>query len=328
MTQQEDTMFVRSQHVRTFADDRVPVCTAGSKPARPHAGSSGPGTARLGLRRRRSAHAVPARILPTVFALLGLAATERADAQQTELPKAEAIIERHVEATGGRAAYEKLRNRVSTGELSIPAMNVKGTVKSYHATPNRMLVITEIPDMGPTREGCDGEVAWELSAMMGPRIKEDAERAFALREATFNGEIHWRKLYKKSETLGQEEVEGKPVFKVELTPEEGKPIHHSYDRESGRLVKVAAVLPTLMGEIPFEVLLSDYREVDGVSLPHRIVQRVLTQELMVTFTKIEHNVEIPKGTFDLPEPIRELLAARKLDRPATRPATAPAGGGK
>lgn len=280
--------------------------------------------------RRVAAH--PFRLWPAAIALAGLAAAERAGAQEAELPRAEVLIERHVEATGGRAAYEKLRNRVSTAELSMPAMNVKGTLKAYHAPPNRMLTVSEIPEMGPTREGCDGEVAWELSAMMGPRIKEGAERAFALREATFNAEIHWRKLYKQAETVGTEELEGRPVYKVELTPEEGKPIHHYYDKESGRLVKVAAVLPTAMGEIPFEVRLSDYRDVSGISLPHKIVQKVMMQELTVTFTKIEHNVEIPKNTFDLPEPIRELLAARTAERPATRPstrpATAPAGGGR
>ncbi len=260
--------------------------------------------------------------------LPGAAVAQRPEAPQADLPKAEAIIERHVEATGGRAAYEKLRSRVATAEISMPAMNLKGTVKSYQAPPNRVLTITEIPEVGPTREGCNGEVAWEINAMMGARVKEGAERAFALREATFNSELHWRKLYRKVETVGTDEVDGRPVFKVELTLEEGGPLYHFYDKESGRLVKVATTLPTMMGDIPIEVIVSDYREVDRVALPHRLVQRILTQEMTITFTKIEHNVEIPADTFDLPEQVRELLAAGKSDRPATRPATAPAGAGR
>lgn len=262
------------------------------------------------------------------FVLLGVALTQRAGAQQADLPKAEAIIERHIEVTGGRAAYEKLRNRVATAEVSMPALNVKGSVKSYHAHPDRMLTITEIQDVGSTREGYNGEVAWEISDMMGPRVKEGAERAFALRAATFPQELNWRKLYKKVETVGTDEVDGKPVFKVELTLEEGNPLYHFYDKESGRLVKLATVLPSMMGDIPLEVMISDYREIDGVAVPHKQVQRILTQEMTIQFSKIEHNVDIPAGTFDLPEPIRELLATRKSDRPATQPATAPPGGKK
>jgi hypothetical protein len=260
--------------------------------------------------------------------LAGVATAQTPDAPQADLPKAETVIERHIEATGGRAAYEKLRNRVATAEISMPAMNLKGTIKSYQAPLNRLLTITEIPEIGPSREGCNGEVAWEITAVMGARVKEGPERAFALREATFNAELHWRKLYRKVQTTGTDEVDGKPVFKVELTPEEGNPLYHFYEKESGRLIKVATALPTMMGNLPLEIIVSDYREVDGVAIPHRVVQRILTQEMMITFTKIEHNVEIPAGTFDLPEQIRELLAAGKSDRPATQPATAPKGGGR
>ena len=55
-----------------------------------------------------------------------------------------------------------------------------------------------------------------------------------------------------------------------------------------------------MGEIEVEVFPSDYKVVDGVLLPFKVTQKVLTQEIVMKLTEVKHNVELPADTFNRP----------------------------
>ena len=90
-------------------------------------------------------------------------------------------------------------------------------------------------------------MAWESSAIQGPRIKDGAEKADAFRDGTFNSPLYWRKLYTKVETTGAEKVEGHDTYKVVMTPKEGSPTTHYYDKTSGLLLKTQATRVTASG---------------------------------------------------------------------------------
>jgi hypothetical protein len=62
--------------------------------------------------------------------------------------------------------------------------------------------------------------------------------------------------------------------------------------------------------VPVESYVSDFRDVGGVRLPHRIRQVAAGQELVTTVESIAHNVEIPAGQFDLPKEIQALLGKK------------------
>ena len=54
------------------------------------------------------------------------------------LPKAETILDRYIEVTGGKAAYEKRKTEIATGTFEMAAMGVKGTITHYAASPTRV----------------------------------------------------------------------------------------------------------------------------------------------------------------------------------------------
>jgi hypothetical protein len=95
---------------------------------------------------------------------------------------------------------------------------------------------------------------------------------------------------------------------VELTPKVGRPEKRCYDAESGDLLRLELIEVNAMGEIPATALTSDFREVDGVRVPFKMVQKAMGQQFTVTLESVEHNVEIPEGTFDPPPAVQELLA--------------------
>lgn len=251
-------------------------------------------------------------LLPAVL-LIALAGPGVLSAQETKLPKAEKILDRFVDVTGGKAAYAKFKNRVTKMSLEMPAMGVKMKVITYAARPNKAYSVFESADMGKTERGCDGKVVWEVSAMTGPQIKEGEEREFFMRNYAFDRDEAWRKLYKKAECTAVEEVDGKPCYKVVLTPKTGQPETRSYDKESGLLVKLSMIVASQMGDMPVDLFLSDYKRVDGVLMAHKIKQVFSGQELLIVTESVEHNVKLPEDRFDLPEEIQDLIDEKKSE---------------
>jgi hypothetical protein len=259
-----------------------------------------------------------------VFALLaGPVALFCAD---EALPKAETILDRWVEVTGGRAAFEKRHNEVMHGAIEFTGRGLKGAMTVYQAEPDKNLAVIEIEGIGRIESGSNGEVAWENSPLQGPRIKEGDEKAGALRDGTFNGAINWRKIYIKAETAGSETTEGHECYKVMLTPKEGKPTTEFFDKKTGLLIKTMVTRNTPMGEITAEVLADDFRKEGDIIVPHKLINRLAGQEFEISVQSVEVNVEMPKDRFDLPPDIQALLKkSREAPRPAAAATTAPAG---
>lgn len=239
--------------------------------------------------------------------------------------KAEEILEKSIESTGGRAAYEKLRNRVTKGTFSIAGMDSKAEMITYAAAPRNQYVVINSEMLGKIESGTIGEVAWEITTIMGPQIKKGEERAAILRGATFNTDLHWKDLYKSVETVGVEDVDGRSAYKIIMTPQEGKPETAWYDKETFRNVKVETELETAMGTMPLVVRASEYKQVDGVLIPHKIVQEIVgLQKVEMFMESVEHNVEMPPDRFKIPPEIQALLDKQPKESKAEEKKAEPA----
>jgi hypothetical protein len=252
---------------------------------------------------------MPSRSIATRIALaaaLVAAAGARLNAAD-DLPKAETILDRFVEVTGGRGAYEKTHSEIATGSMEIVGMGIQGKVSLYSAEPNQSLTEIEITGIGKILEGTDGKVAWSLSAMQGPRLKEGEEKSMTLREARFNGHVHWRDLYKQAETAALESVDGQECYKVVLTPAEGNPVTRYFDKQSGLLVKSVMTVKSPMGDIAVESAESDYRKEGGLLMAHKILQKAASQQIAFTVESVKFNAEIPKEKFEAPDEVKALM---------------------
>jgi hypothetical protein len=241
-------------------------------------------------------------------------------ARADDLPKGEEVLDQYVEATGGKAAYEKLKNRVSKGTMEITGAGVKGKVVANQAAPNKMATEIEFEALGKVKEGTDGINVWEINPITGDRIVDGEERAEKLRQNTFNPELHYKEMYAKVECTGVEDVNGKPAYKILLTPKpgEGKPATEFYDKESHLQVKGVQSAKSPMGEIEVEMFPSDYKKVDGVLMAHKVTQKVLTQEIVIAITEVKHNVDLPPDTFKIPDAAKALLEKKAKDKEETK----------
>lgn len=247
--------------------------------------------------------------LVRVLVMLAAGATvalDRTALAQAALPSGMDVLEKYLAATGGRAAYEKVKSRVTHATMDAPAMGIKGKVTIMQVAPNTGYVHTEITGVGVVEQGTDGTIVWEKSAMMGPRIVEGQERESLQRSLTINGELQPEKFYKSVETVGVEDVDGRPCYKVEIVTNAGGKETRFYDKETALLVKTNAVASTQMGEIPIVATATDYREVDGIKMPFKATQEMMGRTITVSIEKIEQNVEIPADKLQMPADVKAL----------------------
>src|SRR5579872_1824073 len=223
------------------------------------------------------------------------------------LPKAETILDRYVEVTGGKAAYEKHTRDTMTGTISFPAQGLSGKLTRYAMAPDKEYSVVELGPIGKIESGFSNGVAWEKSAILGPRVKSGEELDQAAREARFNEQVEWRQSFPKVETIGSEMVNGEDCYKVVLNPPVGKPQTRYYSKKSGLLLKTAATAVSPMGEVAVEVEVTDYKNFIGILYPTRSKQKAGAQQMEITITSVSLDPPIPAELFELPADIKTLL---------------------
>lgn len=255
---------------------------------------------------------------PTVLAaaVVCMATVGTAHPAQGRHPEAATILDKYIEVTGGKAAYEKIHNRVSKQRLVHVEMGFEDSIVEYRAKPNKRYVIIESDAMGEVRQGTDGDVVWYVSEQTGPMIEQDEPRLAGLDGVAFDRVVHWRKYYKKAECVGEEVVEGKSCYKIVMTPNHGEPETRYYDKESNLLVKASkARLSSNMPTMRANLTNSDYKWVDGLLIAHEVKQESQmcgsTRVMLFITESIEHNVDLPPNRFDPPKTVQAFAVARK-----------------
>ena len=223
------------------------------------------------------------------------------------LPSAESVLDRYVQVTGGKQAYEKRKTEIAHGTLEYTSLGIKGTITRYAAEPDKYYTSMDIEGLGKVEMGVNGQVAWENSALLGPRLKTGVERAEAIREGSLNSTVNWRKLYPKVQNAGIESIDGEDCYKVIMTPAEGQPVIGYYQKKSGLQVKISTVSSTQMGDIPVELIASDYKDFGGILEPAKVTQKTGPQEFTITLDSVEVNPAIPPEKFALPAEVRKLV---------------------
>lgn len=248
----------------------------------------------------------PAAVVLAGASLLAVASA----AAQDPLPSAQQVIERYVEAIGGRDAVLGHTSSRGTGTFSMPAAGISGTLLAQSAAPNLTLLRVEIPGLGTSLTGFDGEVGWSLDPNLGARLLEGAELE-ALKEGSSRlAAVRDPSLFQEQETVELSEMNGEACYKVRMLWRSGRETFDCFSTETGLLAGSITRQSTPMGEIDVVTFVDQYRETRGVLSATRIRQQMLGQEQVMTLDSIEYDVVEP-STFDLPEMIRALIRDRQ-----------------
>ncbi len=254
--------------------------------------------------------------LPTrvMLALMVGSVLNTSPAFAADLPGSKEIIAKMIEAVGGAAAMRKVKNRVVKMDMDMDMGGMTAKIAAHFARPNSQHTSIEIAGMGTIEEGVSGGVAWANSMMTGPQIKEGSERAVALWGANMDGLLDWKSHFKKIECVGKETLDGVEYFKVVMTRDDGSALATYVNAKTYLPHRTDMKLSTAMGEFDMVTYSEDYRPVDGVLYSYKSRIEVMGQTRSIAITSIEHNVDMPKDVFNLPDDIKELVAKNKADK--------------
>jgi hypothetical protein len=231
--------------------------------------------------------------------------TARATAPRGALPPAREVIARYVKAFGGRDALMTRTSMHSTGTFEIASMGMRGTMESFSAKPNRVLIKVAFPGMGEMRQGFDGEVGWSIDPASGPSVLEGRQLTERKQDSDFLNMLHDESKFSAMETVERVTFEGKDAYKVKLTRTSGDVYHEFFDVESGLLVGSIVSRESPMGRIEATSVMGDYKTFGGILLPTRITQKGVVGEIVITINSVEFDT-VPPETFALPPEIKAL----------------------
>lgn len=232
------------------------------------------------------------------YCLMAIAAAVPAFGQ----PGIDQILAKYAQALGGQAAYEKVTTRAMKGAVEIPDDNATGTALVVAKAPGSFRLTIDIPGYGVVETVLDGGSGWEKNPDSGTHAMSKADLAIAQRDHHFYREVRLKELYPKMASAGTDKVGGRAVYVVQATPATGPAEKLYFDAENGLLVKRDFERVTLEdGSVQYEVLLRDYREVDGLKFPFTIEQRAPDNTMIFKFAEIQNNAPLADTVFAKPE---------------------------
>ena len=210
------------------------------------------------------------------------------------------MLENYVKALGGKEAIQKATSYSMKGKIELAAMSMSGPAEMVTKAPNKVFTKFTLEGFGEILQGYDGKVAWAQDPVQGMRELSGVELVAMKIGADFYKDLRMKELYKSLTVKGREKVGEASAIVVEAVPSEGEPSKYYFDEKSWLMIRTDSVQEGPQGKMPTENYAEDYREVEGIKVPHRI--RIVNPVYAITITldEVKVNAAIEEAKFAKP----------------------------
>jgi hypothetical protein len=209
------------------------------------------------------------------------------------------IFARYTEAVGGQEAIDNVTSYKTKGTFDL--MGRRGSIEIWGKDPNKNLTVIEFPVVGTVKKGFDGETQWVQTPAGTVAESSEQEIAEVERDAEIYRAGKIKKLYEKVKLESKARLSGRDVYKIEGIPAKGPSEKLFFDVENGLLVRwdMARKHPK-RGIVFVKVHLDDYKDVDGVKVPHKVRFAFESFSFTITVDELQHNIAINDAVFRKP----------------------------
>ena len=219
------------------------------------------------------------------------------------------VIEKSIVAGGGREALAKVTSRMTTGTMTVatPGGDVTGTFEALNQAPNKMQTVIKL-DLSAMGAGTmtveqrfDGTDAYATNSMQGDTAVTSSQ-VDVWRNSVFPSPfLDYKARGTKIELTGKEKIGDADAYVLLMTPAKGSATRVWIDATTYQGVKMVSSFDTPeTGPLEQTVTLSDFREVDGIKVPFKLVGVSAAQTFTLVVTKVEHNVTVDPARFAKP----------------------------
>jgi hypothetical protein len=215
----------------------------------------------------------------------------------------EQVFTKYLAALGGAQRLAGLTSYVATGTYA--GFNTGGSaipVDVYAKAPNQRAQVVHMQE-GDAIKAFDGTQAWAAEGwrpmpllqltggnLEGAKLEAAVQFPAGIQKAYANWQVSGTLLDDKSTTI------------LQGTNPKELPVNFYFDAESGLLVRIVRWNRTGVGIVPTQIDYSDYRDVNGVKLPHHVVLTWTDGQNTYEFKQIRPNVAIEAARFARPAP--------------------------
>ncbi|MCA0376696.1 MAG: hypothetical protein LCH84_13675 [Gemmatimonadetes bacterium] len=224
------------------------------------------------------------------------------------LPSADSVLARHVAAVGGKEALMRLTSVKQLGRMEMPGVGLSADAEVLLAAPAKMVTRMTIPGIGEVMNGTDGEVAWSVNPMQGPRLLADKELAQTKEQSDFYAALTMSpSVYSSIQTVGVVDFAGEKAYKVRLVSKATDvEMFRYFSVASGLMVGYDLTTVTEMGTVSASTVVGDYKDFGGVRFATRNETTMGPQKILLTLREVVLN-GAPADAFAVPEAVRPLI---------------------
>ncbi|MFO7972477.1 MAG: pitrilysin family protein [Desulfobacterales bacterium] len=208
---------------------------------------------------------------------------------------AQKVIEKYIEAIGGREKINKIDDLQQIGSVSMMGRSV--TIKSFREAPDKFANITEMNGQVVQKQVYDGEKSKMVA--MGQEREIQGEQLKNLRyDAKMFKFLRYDELDVKLELQGIESVDDEKAYKIRVINPAGQVHYDFYSVDSGLKIQTQSTQQTQQGEVTSVEKFSDYRPVEGVKFPYKIdISGPQSMTLEIESYKVNEGID--SSVFDL-----------------------------
>jgi outer membrane lipoprotein-sorting protein len=213
--------------------------------------------------------------------------------------KVDKILARHFKATG----QEKL---VKTGSIKMQGNSqMQGNIfpfTMYIKRPN--MIRNEVIVQGQEMiQAYDGENGWIIAPWMGTGVQNlTGFQLKSMKEnSNMDGELYqWEEKGHELNYLGEEDLDGKPAYNLQLVKENGDTIHFFIDSEQYLILKQTLKTTINNQNLALDTYLNNYKMIDGIAFPTSIENHMPGNVNKITIDSIQVNLTLKNDLFHKP----------------------------
>ena len=219
---------------------------------------------------------------------------------------AQTLIEKSINAMGGREALENIESRVTEADVSIAlgmGGEAEGTLREIEMAPNKKYqYMTMAVDMGggmqmlEFEEWVDGEHAVVSQPMQPVKKLSGVELEKTLEDNVFNEMLHLDAPGIEVAVTDKKSMDDRTVYVLNVKRKHSEK-QMLIDAESFLLFGESETAETPQGPMTSVTRFGDYRAVDGIMLPFSLETENPAMTLKATITSYRHNTDIDESTF-------------------------------
>jgi hypothetical protein len=226
---------------------------------------------------------------------LALAATAMITMQASQAQTADDVVNKYVEAMGGKEQLMALKSVKMTGSVNIQGMDIGIAITIVHGIGFRNDL--SVPGMGEGYQIITPSKGWNYMPFQGQtspeEVSEDKVKSGQAQIDLQSILVNYKEKGHTIELLGKETAEGAECYKLKVTQKSGKISTVFLDSKTYYRIKSVSKVNINGEETEVETVYSDFKKVDGYVFPFAQT----TPNGPITYSSIEVNKPVDESIF-------------------------------